>query len=83
LPHKEDTASPDSGCTNGCTSIDATANAGTVEALAAALLTLSATDRARLAALLTAGPVPTPSDANGSSEATGRPAGNAEGPKAT
>jgi hypothetical protein len=40
-------------CTNGCTNTAQNANVGTVEALAAALLGLSAADRARLAALLT------------------------------
>ena len=47
-----DTSSPSSGCTAGCASTAETANAGTVEALAAALLGLSAANRARLVALL-------------------------------
>jgi len=47
-----DTSSPSSGCTAGCTSTAETANAGTVEALAAALLGLSAANRARLVAML-------------------------------
>jgi hypothetical protein len=55
LPHKVDTSSPSSGCTAGCTSTAETANAGTVEALAAAPLGLSAAERARLAAMLLAG----------------------------
>jgi len=46
------TSSPSSGCTSGCTSEAETANAGPVEALAAALLGLSPADRAKLAALL-------------------------------
>ncbi len=41
-----------SGCTAGCTSEPGTANADPLAALASALLGLSATDRARLAALL-------------------------------
>ncbi len=41
-------------CTRVCTSEPGTANAGTVEALAAALLRLSPADRARLAAMLLA-----------------------------
>jgi hypothetical protein len=49
-------------------------NAGTVEALAAALLALSAADRARLAALLIANPATMPGDGNRPSEAPGRPA---------
>jgi len=52
LPHKVDTSSPSSGCTAGCASTAETANAGTVEALAAALLGLSAANRARLVAML-------------------------------
>src|SRR6516162_10021737 len=40
-------------CTNACTSEAEKANVGTVEALAAALLSLSAVDRVRIAALLT------------------------------
>ena len=55
LPHKEDTASPQVACTNACTGTTETANAGTVEALAAAPLGLSAAERARLAAMLLAG----------------------------
>jgi hypothetical protein len=58
LPHKADTASHSSACTTACTSEPGTANAGTVEALAAALLGLSPADRARLAALLIANPTP-------------------------
>jgi hypothetical protein len=42
-----------SSCTYGCTTKGGAAHAETVEALAAALLSLSAADRARLAALLT------------------------------
>ena len=45
-------------CTAACTSEAENANAGTVEALAAALLGLSAADRARLAAMLIATPGP-------------------------
>jgi hypothetical protein len=48
----------------------------TVEALAAALLALSSADRNRLAALLVANPATAPCDAS-------KPAGDAEGPKAT
>jgi hypothetical protein len=40
---------------SACTSTGETANAGTVEALAAALLGLPAADRARLAAMLMTG----------------------------
>jgi hypothetical protein len=39
-------------CTSACTSEQETANAGTVEALAAALLSLSPADREKLAAIL-------------------------------
>jgi hypothetical protein len=46
------TASPSDACTTACTSEPENANAGTVEALAAALLSLSPADRQRLAALL-------------------------------
>jgi hypothetical protein len=46
------TASGTDGCTTRCTSEAGNANAGTVEALAAALLGLSPADRARLAAML-------------------------------
>jgi integrase len=46
------TASLPSACTTACTSEPGNANAGTVEALAAALLQLSPADRNRLAALL-------------------------------
>jgi hypothetical protein len=42
----------DSGCTNGCTSESKTDQTDTVGTLAAALLSLSPSDRARLAALL-------------------------------
>jgi hypothetical protein len=49
------TADTSDRCTIRCTSEPQPANAGTVEALAAALLTLSPADRARLAALLVAG----------------------------
>jgi hypothetical protein len=45
------TAAP-ARCTSGCTSTSETANAATVEALAVALLGLSAADRGRLVALL-------------------------------
>jgi hypothetical protein len=55
LPHKVDAPSPPPACTNACTSETGNANAGTVEALAAALLALSPADRARLAALLVGG----------------------------
>jgi hypothetical protein len=47
-----DASSPSFGCTSGCTGEAEIANAGTVEALAAALLGLSPADRARLAVLL-------------------------------
>jgi hypothetical protein len=47
-----DTQTADPRCTAGCTSKAKTDNAGTVEALAAALLGLSPEDRARLAAML-------------------------------
>jgi hypothetical protein len=53
LPQKDDTASPPSACTGACTGGAGTANAGTLEALAAVLLGLSPEDRARLAAMLT------------------------------
>ena len=46
------TAAAPSACTTACTSTAETANAGTVEALAAALLGLSAANRARLVAML-------------------------------
>jgi hypothetical protein len=49
------TDTPLSACTNACTSEAGDANAGTVEALAAALLALSPAGRARLAALLVGG----------------------------
>jgi hypothetical protein len=49
---KELAETPANACTNACTSTAANANAGTVEALAAALRSLSPADRARLAALL-------------------------------
>jgi hypothetical protein len=52
------TSSPSSGCTTGCTSEPGNANAGTVEALAAALLGLSPAGRARLAAMLVANAAP-------------------------
>jgi hypothetical protein len=52
LPPKEDTSSPSSGCTSGCTGNVETGPTPTVEALAAALLGLSPADRARLAAML-------------------------------
>ena len=52
LPHKGDASGPANACTTACTSKGENANAGTVEALAAALLGLSAADRARLAAML-------------------------------
>ena len=45
-------ASDPATCTPACTSEPKTVNAGTVEALAAALRSLSPADRARLAALL-------------------------------
>jgi hypothetical protein len=45
-------ATPPDRCTTRCTGRAETANAGTVETLAAALLSLSPADRARLAALL-------------------------------
>jgi hypothetical protein len=50
--HSQHTPRPSSGCTSGCTTEGETTNAGTVEALAAALLGLSPEDRARLTALL-------------------------------
>ena len=46
------TAAAPSACTTACTSTVETANAGTLEALAAALLGLSVADRTRLAAML-------------------------------
>ena len=49
---EELTAAAPSACTTACTSTAETANAGTVEALAAALLALSPRDRARLVAML-------------------------------
>ena len=52
LPPKEDTSSPPSGCTSGCTGNAETGPTVTVEALAAALLGLSLADRARLVAML-------------------------------
>jgi hypothetical protein len=51
--NKELAASRDSGCTGGCTSEAKTQETDQVGALAAALLSLSSSDRARLAALLT------------------------------
>jgi hypothetical protein len=48
------TAGPPAACTPACTSDTETAIPGTVEALAVALLKLSAADRARLAAVLLA-----------------------------
>jgi hypothetical protein len=54
LPQKEDAASPPLACTTACTNEAGNANGGTLEALAAALLSLPPEDRARLAALLTA-----------------------------
>jgi hypothetical protein len=83
LCHRGDTSSHDSDCTAACTSAAETANAGTIEALAAAILTLSAADRTQLAALLIANPATAPGDGHGSPNAAGRPAGNAEGLKAT
>jgi hypothetical protein len=56
LPHKTDTSTPSSGCTPGCTSKPSNEDPGTVEALAAAILRLSAEERARLVALILAGP---------------------------
>jgi hypothetical protein len=52
LPQKADTASPPSGCTNGSTNEANPVQPGSLAALAAALLGLSLTDRARLAAML-------------------------------
>jgi hypothetical protein len=52
LPNKADTPNPSSGCTNGCTSEANPEQADPLEPLAAALLALSAADRARLAAML-------------------------------
>jgi hypothetical protein len=49
---KGDASSQSLGCTTGCTSEAEHPNAGTFEALAAALLGLSSADRARLAAML-------------------------------
>jgi hypothetical protein len=53
---KEVAATAPDACTTACTSEPGNSNAGTVEALAAALLGLSAADRARLAAMLLARP---------------------------
>jgi hypothetical protein len=52
LAEKADTPGASDGCTNGCTGEGAPEHADPVAALAAALLGLSAEDRARLAALL-------------------------------
>jgi hypothetical protein len=52
LPQKDHAANLPSACTSACTSEAGTANAATVEVLAAALLALSPGDRARLASLL-------------------------------
>jgi hypothetical protein len=52
LPRKDHAASLPSACTTACTSEAENANAGTLEALAAALMGLSAEDRARLVAML-------------------------------
>jgi hypothetical protein len=54
LQRKEDTSGPSSGCTIGCTSEGETGQADPLAVLAAALLGLSAEDRARLAAMLLA-----------------------------
>jgi hypothetical protein len=61
-------------CTAACTSDTETGSTLTVEALAAALLKLPATERARLAAILTAGQG---KDKAGSDPAASSPAGNA------
>ncbi len=57
---KELTASGADRCTAGCTSEARTANAGTVEALAAVLMGLSLEDRARLMALVMNAPAAGP-----------------------
>jgi hypothetical protein len=62
LPHKEDTAIQPPGCTTGCTNEPKPHQPATVEALAAALLNLSADDRARLVALLLSQPQDKPKE---------------------
>jgi len=52
MPHQADAPSTESRCTSGCTSESKPEQAGTLDALAAALLNLSPTDRERLAAML-------------------------------
>jgi hypothetical protein len=52
LPHQDDTAIPPVACTSACTSEAKSHSSGSLDALAAALLSLSPEDRARLAALL-------------------------------
>jgi hypothetical protein len=52
LTQQADTSSPSSGCTTGCTSEAKPEQADPLTPLAAALLGLSQTDRARLAAML-------------------------------
>jgi hypothetical protein len=62
-------ANPHRACTAACTSEAKNENALTVEALAAAMLTLSQKDRARLAALLN-GQQPAPEGRIGEGRAT-------------
>jgi hypothetical protein len=52
LPHKADAPAPSSGCTNCCTTETKLEEGDPLALLAAALLGLSAADRARLAAML-------------------------------
>src|SRR5262249_45466789 len=56
------TSSPSLRCTNGCTNEAEATNDDPLAPLAAALLALSDTDRARLAALLTGNPPPARAD---------------------
>jgi len=79
LPPKGDASSPSSGCTSGCTSKAETPNVGTVEAIAASLLTLSPEDRARLAAMLLGKP---PGQAEGEAARTAADAPRARQTKA-
>jgi hypothetical protein len=55
LSDQADTATPQSACTNACTSNPEQGQADPLAGLAAALLALSPADRARLAALLVSG----------------------------
>ena len=66
---KEVAPTPADACTTACTSSPETANAGSVETLAAALLGLSPGDRAKLVALLLAGSPPAPPKAEGAADA--------------